>query len=79
MQKVKMAPLEQAVNKEEQESLAKEAARLVRIKGKEEHYAGIARAKVARALKEQIGHRQATGDNEDDDTLVEGGLDPCGI
>jgi len=30
------------VNEEEQESLAKEAAKLVRIKGKEEHYAGIA-------------------------------------
>ena len=42
MQKVKMALLERVVNEEEQESLAKEAARLVRIKGKEEHYAGIA-------------------------------------
>ena len=42
MQKVKMAPLERVVHKEEQESLAKEAARLVRIKWKEEHYAGIA-------------------------------------
>ena len=42
MQKVKMAPLERVVHEEEQESLAKEAARLVRIKGKEEHYAGIA-------------------------------------
>ena len=42
MQKVKMAPLVQVVHKEEQESLTKEAARLVRIKGKEEHYAGIA-------------------------------------
>jgi len=41
-QKVKMAPLERVVHEEEQESLAKEAARLVRIKGKEEHYAGIA-------------------------------------
>ena len=59
MQKVKMALLERVVNEEEQESLAKEAARLVRIKGKEEHYAGIARAKVARALKEQICHCQA--------------------
>ena len=29
MQKVKMAPLERVVHKEEQESLAKEAARLV--------------------------------------------------
>jgi len=37
MQKVKMAPLEHVVNKEEQESFAKEAARLVQIKGKEEH------------------------------------------
>ncbi len=42
MQKVKMAPLERVVHEEEQKSLAKEAARLVRIKGKEEHYAGIA-------------------------------------
>jgi len=41
-QKVKMAPLERVVNEEEQESLAKEAARLVRIKGKEAHYAGVA-------------------------------------
>jgi hypothetical protein len=48
-QKVKMAPLERVVNEEEQKSLAKEAARLVRIKGKEEHYAGIAQAKVANA------------------------------
>ena len=79
MQKVKMAPFERMVNKEEQESLAKEAARLVRIKGKEEHYAGIAREKVLRELTEQIGHRQATGDNEDDDNTDEGGLDPGGI
>ncbi len=42
MQKVKMAPLERVVNEEEQESLAKEAARLVRIKEKEEHYTEIA-------------------------------------
>ena len=42
MQKGKMAPLERVVQEEEQESLAKEAARLVRIKGKDEHYAGIA-------------------------------------
>ena len=41
-QKVKMAPLEWVVDKEEQESLAKEAARLVRIEGKEAHYAGVA-------------------------------------
>jgi hypothetical protein len=74
-----MAPLECVVNEEEQESLAKEAAKLVRIKGKEENYAGIARAKFARAAKEQIGHRQATGDDEDDDTSDEGGLDPGGI
>ena len=74
-----MAPLECVVNEEEQESLAKEAAKLVRIKGKEENYAGIARAKFARAAKEQIGHRQATGDDEDDNTSDEGGLDPGGI
>jgi hypothetical protein len=81
MQRVKMAPLERMVNKEEQESFAKEAARLVRIKGKEEHYAGIAHAKVARVrvLKEQIGHRQATGEDEDDGTSDKGGLDPGGI
>jgi len=34
-QKVKMAPLERVVNEKEQESLAKEAARFVQIKGKE--------------------------------------------
>jgi hypothetical protein len=42
MQKVKMAPLEQVVNEEEQESFAKEAARIVRIQLKEGHYAGFA-------------------------------------
>ena len=42
IQKEKMAPLEWVVHEEEQESLAKEAARLVRIKVMEEHYAGIA-------------------------------------
>jgi len=67
------------VNEEEQESLAKEAARLVRIKRKEEHYARIARAKVTRELPEQIGHCQATGDDKDDDTTDEDGLDPGGI
>ncbi len=41
-QKAKMAPLEQLVHEEEQESLAKEAARLLRNKVKREHYAGIA-------------------------------------
>ena len=41
-QKVKMAPLEWVVNEEEQESLAKEAARLARLKEKEAHYARIA-------------------------------------
>jgi hypothetical protein len=40
-QKAKMAPLEQLVNKEKQESLAKEAVRLHRIKVKGEHYAGF--------------------------------------
>ena len=70
MQKVKMAPLERVVHEEEQESLAKEAARLVRIKGKEEHYAGIARAKIASELMTELtGHRQATGDDKDDSTL----------
>ena len=78
-QKVKMAPLERVGNKKEQERLAKEAASLVRIKGKEANYAGVARAKVTRALKEQICHRQATGDDDDDDTSDDGGLDPGGI
>jgi len=45
----------------------------------EEHYAGIARAKIARESTDQIGHRQATGDDEDDNTSDEGGLDPGGI
>ncbi len=80
MQKVKMAPLERVVQEEEQESLAKEAARLFRIKGKEEHYAGIARAKIARELTAKLtGHRQATGDDKDDNTSYESGLDPGGI
>ena len=35
--------------------------------------------KVAREFTEQIGHSQATGDNEDDDTTDEDGLDPGGI
>jgi len=78
-QKVKMAPLERVVNKEEQESLAKEAARLVRIKGKEAHYAGVARAKIAWEVTEKICHRQATGDDEDNDTTDKDGLDPGGI
>jgi hypothetical protein len=42
MQKAKMAPLEQLVNKEEQESAAKEAARLTQIKIMGEHYYEIA-------------------------------------
>ncbi len=46
-QKARMAPLEQLVNKEEQESAAKEAARLTQIKVMGEHYYEIARAKVA--------------------------------
>jgi hypothetical protein len=79
MQKVKMAPLERVVNEEEQESLAKEAARLVRIKVKEEHFARIAQAKVPREVTEKVGHRQGTGDDEDDDTTDEDGLDPGGI
>ncbi len=40
--KAKMAPLEQLVNKEEQESSVKEAARLAQIKIKGEHYDKIA-------------------------------------
>ena len=55
-QKVKMAPLERVVNEEEQESLAKETAKLVRRKEKEAHYARIARAKIARETTHQIGH-----------------------
>ncbi len=40
--KAKMAPLEQLINKEEQESSTKEAARLAQIKMKGEHYDEIA-------------------------------------
>jgi hypothetical protein len=71
-QKAKMAPLEQLVNEEEQESLAKEAARLLRIEEKGEHYAGIAQAKDAR-------DHQAKGDKEEEDTTDEESLDPGGI
>ena len=78
-QKEKMAPLERVVNEEEQESLAKEAAKLVRRKEKEAHYAGIARAKIARETTHQIGHLQAKGEDEDDDTKDEDSLDPGGI
>ena len=78
-QRVKMAPFERVVNEEEQESQVKEAARLVRIKEKEAHYAGIARAKIARELTDQIGHRQATGDDKDNNNSYESGLDPGGI
>jgi len=78
-QKVKMAPLERVVNEEEQESLAKEAAKLVRCKEKEAHYAGIARAKIARETTHQIGHIQAKGEDEDEDTTDEDSLDPGGI
>jgi len=68
------------VNKEEHESLAKEAARLVRIKLKEEHFARIAQANVAReCATENVGHCQATGDDEDKDTTDEDGFDPGGI
>jgi len=68
------------VNKEEQESLAKEAARLVQIKLKEEHYAGIAQVKVNRELAtKNVGHCQATGDDEDEDTMDEDSFDPGGI
>ncbi len=42
MWKAKMAPLEQLVNKEEQERAAKEAARLTQIKVMGEHYYEIA-------------------------------------
>jgi len=79
MQKVKMAPLEQLVNKEEQESLAKEAARVFRIQMKGDHYAGIARVKLAREAKENVGHHQAKGDDEEDDTTDDDGLDPGSI
>ncbi len=44
--KAKMAPLEQLVNKEEQESAPKEAARLTQIKVMGGHYYEIARVKV---------------------------------
>jgi len=78
-QKEKMAPLEWVFNKEEQESLAKEAAKLVRRKEKEAHYAGIARAKIARETTHQIGHLQAKGEDEGVNTLDEDSLDPGGI
>ncbi len=78
-QKVKMAPLERVVNEAEQESLAMEAARLVRLKEKEAHFSGIARAKIARELTAQIGHLQAKDDDEDDDATDEDSLDPGGI
>ena len=78
-QKEKMAPLERLVNEEEQESLAKEAAKLVRRKEKEAHYAGIARAKIARESTNQIGQLQARGEDEDKDTPDEDSLDPGGI
>ncbi len=77
--KPKMAPLEKLVNKEEQESSAKEAARLARIKMKGEHYDKIARVKVVQEFaKKQGGHHQARGDNEEEDTDNEG-IDPGGI
>ena len=79
-QKVKMAPFEQVVNEEEHESLVKEAARLVRLKEKEAHYAGIARAKIARELTDQIGDLQEKGDDEeDDDNTDDDSLGPGGI
>ena len=78
-QKVKMAPLERVVNEEEQESLAKEAAKLVRRKEKEAHYAGIARAKIAHETTHQIGQLQANGEDEDENTTDEDSLDPGGI
>ena len=63
---------EQLVNEEEQESLVKEAARLLQIKAKGEHYAGIAQAKVA-------SDHQAKGDEEVEDTTDGESLDPGGI
>ena len=78
-QKAKMAPLEQLVNEEEQESLAKEAARVIRIQMKGDHYAGITRVKLAREAKENVGHHQAKGDNEEDDTTDNDDLDPGSI
>jgi hypothetical protein len=78
-QKEKMAPVERLVNEEEQESLAKEAAKLFRRKEKEAHYAGIARVKIACETTHQIKHLQAKGEDEDDDTTDEDSLDPGGI
>ena len=58
MWKAKMAPLEQLVNKEEQERAAKEAARLTQIKVMGEHYYEIARVKDAQEdAKKQGGHQ----------------------
>jgi hypothetical protein len=79
MWKAKMAPLEQLVNKEKQESSAKEAVRLAQIKMKGGHYDKIARVKVAQEFaKKQGGHHQARGDDEEEDTDDEG-IDPGGI
>jgi hypothetical protein len=44
---------------------------LVRRKEKKAHFSGIARAKIARELTDQIGHLQAKDDDEDDDTTDE--------
>jgi hypothetical protein len=76
--KAKIAPLEHLVNKEEQESTAKEAARLTQIKVMGEHYYEIARAKVAQEDTKKQGGHQTQGEDEKEDTDNEG-ADPGGI
>ena len=50
------------------------------MKEKEAHYAGIARAKIARELTDQIGDLQEKSDDEeDDDNTDDNSLDPGGI
>jgi hypothetical protein len=67
-----MAPLEQLVNKEEQESATKEAARLTQIKGMGEHYYEIEQAKVTQEDAKKQGGHQARGEDEEKDTDNEG-------
>ncbi len=66
--KAKMAPLEFLLNKEEQESAAKEAARLTWIKVIREHYYEIAQAKVAQEDAKKQGGHQAWEEDEEEGT-----------
>jgi hypothetical protein len=76
--KAEMAPLERLVNKEEQESSTKEAARLTWIKVMGEHYYEIARVKDAQEDAKKQGGHQAWGEDEEEDTDNEG-ANPGGI